>query len=158
MIVGIEFDQRDGGQWADIPHPVQFCQWTIAAAPGHPVFEAMLARIRAALPADVSAMAQWRPTSFEVMNATGPAAWTDVLFAQLQAAEPRLAALRDLSGRRGPRVYGDILVLDIDGFGVGQAHSGSTNDGTFPEGALVKHRFWGSWRASPGAQADDPLE
>jgi alpha 1,6-mannosyltransferase len=42
LVVGIEFDRRDGGPWADIPHWLQFCQWTIAAAPGHPVFKKMI--------------------------------------------------------------------------------------------------------------------
>jgi alpha 1,6-mannosyltransferase len=45
LIVGIEFDRRDGGAWADIPHWLQFCQWTIAAAPDHPVFKRMVARV-----------------------------------------------------------------------------------------------------------------
>lgn len=45
-IVGLEWDQLDGEPWpgfGDEPsymtHVVQFCQWTLAAAPGHPLFE-----------------------------------------------------------------------------------------------------------------------
>lgn len=152
LVVGVEFDQRDGGMWNEIPHALQFCQWTIAAAPGHPVFAAMAARAVASLRTladDVYGgvgLEALRPTSFEVMNSTGPAAWTDVLFEQLRRAEPGLTDLRDLSGMTEPRLYGDILVLNIDGFGVGQVHSGSTNDGTYPDTALVKHNFRGSWR------------
>lgn len=88
-----------------------------------------------------------RPTSFEVMNATGPAAWTDVLFEQLRRADPRLTDLRNLSAMAGPRIYGDIMVLNIDGFGVGQVHSGGINDGTYPQTAFVTHNFRGSWRS-----------
>lgn len=152
LVVGIEFDQRDGLPWADIPHALQFCQWTIAAAPGHPVFAAMVDRALSSLREladDVYGgvgLGELRPTSLEVMNATGPAAWTDVVFEQLRLVDPGLTNLRNLSGLTEPRLFGDILVLHIDGFGVGQMHSGSTNDGTYPEAALVKHSFRGSWR------------
>lgn len=150
LIVGIEFDQRDGGGWADISHWVQFCQWTIAAAPGHPVFRKMAARVLQSLdelsetyglPVD-----QLDVTSFAVMNSTGPAAWTDVVFEQLQEYDPALNTTQDLSFMTAPTLYGDILILPIDGFGMGQPHSDSTNDGTIPEAALVKHLFRGSWR------------
>ncbi|KAL2022456.1 hypothetical protein VTK56DRAFT_5285 [Thermocarpiscus australiensis] len=150
LIVGIEFDRRDGVAWVDIPHWLQFCQWTIAAAPGHPVFEKMAARVLRSikelsetygLPVD-----QLKPTSLEVMNSTGPAAWTDVVFEQLQENDPSLKDLKDLSFMSEPKLYGDVLVLPIDGFGMGQEHSHSTNDGSVPEAALVKHLFRGSWR------------
>lgn len=150
LIVGIEFDRRDGGLWADITHWVQFCQWTIAAAPGHPVFRKMVARVLQSvnelsetygLPAD-----KLQPTSYEVMNSTGPAAWTDVVFEQLQQHDPALNTTKDLAFLDAPKLYGDILVLPIDGFGMGQPHSHSTQDGTIPEVALVRHFFHGSWR------------
>ncbi len=150
VVVGIEFDRRDGNGWADIIHWVQFCQWTIAAAPGHSVFRKMVARILLALD-DLSAQHQvpfekLKPTSFEVMNSTGPAAWSEVVFKQLQEYDPSLTHPKNLSYMTEPRLYGDILVLTIDGFGMGQPHSNSTNDGTTPAAALVRHLFKGSWR------------
>jgi len=149
VVVGIEFDRRDGPGWADIIHWVQFCQWTIAAAPGHPVFRKMAARILQALD-DLSATHETsfdklKPTSFEVMNSTGPAAWSEVVFKQLQEFDPSLKEHKDLSFMTEPRLIGDILVLTIDGFGMGQPHSNSTKD-HIPEAALVKHLFKGSWR------------
>ena len=151
LIVGIEFDRRDDGPWADIPHDLQFCQWTIAAAPGHPVFPKMVARVLQSVK-ELSethgrVVDQLEPTSFEVMNSTGPAAWTDVVFEQLQEYDPTLNTTKDLSFMTAPKLYGDILVLPIDGFGMGQSHSHSTQDDeNTPEGALVKHLFRGSWR------------
>ncbi|KAL2131600.1 hypothetical protein VTI74DRAFT_4816 [Chaetomium olivicolor] len=152
VVVGIEFDRRDGGGWADINHWVQFCQWTIAAAPGHPVFRKMVDRILVSL--DDLARAHNVPSfadleklkSFEVMNSTGPAAWTDVVFSQLQEFNNSLTDTKDLSFMTEPRLIGDILILPIDGFGMGQVHSNSTHDGTIPEAALVKHLFKGAWR------------
>ncbi|KAH8882276.1 hypothetical protein GQ53DRAFT_624640, partial [Thozetella sp. PMI_491] len=150
LVVGIEFDRRDGGAWADIPHWLQFCQWTIAAAPGHPVFEKMVNRVVRSLK-DLSAqhkvpISDLKPGSFDVMNSTGPAAWTDVVFEQLQEYDPSLKDTKDLSFMTEPRLIGDILVLTIDGFGMGQSHSKSTNDGSIPAAALMKHNFHGSWR------------
>lgn len=153
LIVGIEFDRRDGGAWADIPHWLQFCQWTIAAAPGHPVFPKMVTRVLDSLD-ELSQthggvpVNQLRPSSFEVMNSTGPAAWTDVVFGQLQEYDPSLQSISNLSFMTEPKLYGDILVLSIDGFGMGQMHSHSTNDGSIPESALMRHLFRGSWRES----------
>lgn len=150
LVVGIEFDRRDGPGWTDIIHWVQFCQWTIAAAPGHPVFGKMVARILESL-RDLSAqhnvsLENLKPTSFEVMNSTGPAAWSEVVFKQLQEYDPSLTDFKDLSFMAEPTLYGDILVLTVNGFGMGQPHSQSKNDGTTPETALVKHLFRGTWR------------
>lgn len=39
-----------------------------------------------------------------------------------------------------PRLFGDILILQIGGFGTGQPHSGSLKDGK-AETALVEHTF-----------------
>lgn len=151
LVVGIEFDKRDGVNWADIPHDLQFCQWTIAAAPGHPVFTRMVDRVLDSLDEMTAAhnntpLAEIVPGSFEVMNSTGPAAWTDVVFETLQGYDPSLNETKDLSFMTSARVIGDVLVLPIDGFGMGQQHSASTNDGSVPPEALMKHLFWGSWR------------
>ncbi|KAK4103939.1 glycosyltransferase family 32 protein [Parathielavia hyrcaniae] len=152
VVVGFEFDKLDGPWWADINHWVQFCQWTIAAAPGHPLFRSMVDRIIASLD-DLSAhynvpVQDLKPKSFEVMNSTGPAAFTDVVFEQLRLRDPSLKDTADLSGLTEPKLFGDILVLPIDGFGMGQQHSNSTNDGSVPPTALVRHRFKGGWRGS----------
>ncbi|KAI1393058.1 family 32 glycosyltransferase [Hypoxylon trugodes] len=150
LIVGLEFDRLDGLQWADIPHDLQFCQWTIAAAPGHPVFTSManwaVNSINKLVKTYNGTLETLKPSSFEVMTSTGPAAWTDVVFQHLQQAEPELTALTNLSGMTEPRLYGDILVMPIDAFGMGQDHSHSTNDGSIPDAALLKHNFRGSWR------------
>jgi alpha 1,6-mannosyltransferase len=87
-----------------------------------------------------------KPSSFEVVSTTGPAAWTDAVFDLLKRHDPTLVSTKNLSYMAGAKLFGDILVLPVDGFGMGQPHSHSTNDGTVPEQALVKHLFSGSWR------------
>ncbi|KAI0021681.1 alpha-1,6-mannosyltransferase Och1 [Xylariomycetidae sp. FL0641] len=155
VIVGIEYDKLDSELgWVDIPHVLQFCQWTIAAAPGHPLFSAMVDRALASLRELASkydtTIGELQLTSFETMNSTGPAAWTDVVFRQLQLEDRNLLHLADLSGLPRPRLYGDILVMPIDSFGMGQPHSHSTNDGSIPDTALLQHNFRGSWRDNEG--------
>ena len=155
-VVGIEFDQLDGEPWpgfGDEPsymtHVVQFCQWTLAAAPGHPLFHGMVDEtvraVRKLSAAKESTVSQLRPTGYELVTTTGPAAWTDVVFRQLQKADPNLVSLQQLSNMTQPRLVGDVLVLTIDGFGMGQPHSQSTNDGSVPDAALLKHNFEHSW-------------
>ncbi|KAF6799608.1 alpha-mannosyltransferase och1 [Colletotrichum sojae] len=151
LIIGIEFDRRDGNGWFDILHWVQFCQWTIAAAPGHPVFGRMAGRILRSLD-ELSAkhgtpIKSVKPTSTEVMNSTGPAAWTDAVFSQLQEYDDTITDPKNLSYITEPKLVGDILILPIDGFGMGQPHSNSTR-GDPPEAALMKHLFHGSWRGN----------
>lgn len=92
------------------------------------------------------------------MNSTGPAAWTDAVFEQIQMVDPNITDLRNLSGMAEPRLYGDILVLPIDGFGMGQIHSNSTSDGTIPEAALIRHMFRGSWRTSEPSEEESEEE
>ncbi|KAK4035118.1 hypothetical protein C8A01DRAFT_48621 [Parachaetomium inaequale] len=159
VVVGIEFDRRDGPRWVDISHWVQFCQWTIAAAPGHPVFDKMVARILESLDGlakahGVSDFGELKKLgSFGVMNSTGPAAWTDVVFEQLQEFDSSLTDIKNLSYMEKPTLYGDMLVLPIDGFGMGQPHSQSTNDGSIPKDALVRHLFKGAWRGDKRRRA-----
>ncbi|KAI9150565.1 glycosyltransferase family 32 [Paramyrothecium foliicola] len=150
MVVGIEWDRQDAGPVDTIPYFVQFCQWTIAAAPGHPVFDKMIDRVLLGLDALTKKhnkpVNKIQPEYFDVLNTTGPPAWTSVVFQQLQEYDPSLKDTEDLSRMKEPRLIGDILVLAIDGFGMGQRHSGSTHDGSIPDQALISHRFRGSWK------------
>ncbi|KAF9872871.1 hypothetical protein CkaCkLH20_09734 [Colletotrichum karsti] len=148
LVVGVEFDRREGGVWPDKTHWVQFCQWTIAAAPGHPVFRRMAARAVAALEGLEAAqgvpLGEVRLMTVDVANVTGVAAWTETVFGMLREYDETLRDVRMLSGMTEPRLVGDVLVLPIDGFGMGQPHSGSSN-GRPPEAALMRHLFHGSW-------------
>lgn len=155
-VVGIEFDQLDGERppgFGDEPsymtHEVQFCQWTLAAVPGHPIYRTMvdetLRAVRRLAAAKETTVSNLRPSGYEVIITTGPAAWTDVVFRHLQKADPNLMSLWQFSNMTQPRLIGDVLVLTIDGFGMGQPHSHSTNDGSVPDAALLKHKFRHSW-------------
>lgn len=136
-------------------YELQFCQWTIVAvSPGHPVFRAMIRRALDMLARHrefwgVGSLGQVVFSEEEVLNITGPAAWTEVLLAHMQGVDPDgvPGGLAGLSGLTGPRLVGDVLVLPVDAFASGMDHSGSTREGDgVPEAALVRHLFRGSWR------------
>ncbi|KAH6653668.1 hypothetical protein BKA67DRAFT_519121 [Truncatella angustata] len=154
VVIGIEWDQLDGGTWAEIPHRLQFCQWTIAAAPGHPLFIKMayhtINNLESLAAKRMTTLNTLDLSGVEVMMSSGPASWTDVVLEQLKEMDLNVTGVADFSGMKptGPRLYGDILILTIDGCGMGQLHSNSTHDGTIPEAALLKHKFRGSWRSS----------
>lgn len=74
VIVGIEWDQLDGDRWpafdngpSDMTHEVQFCQWTLAGAAGHPLFKnaAMMSVER------IAALAAARQESITDLDPTG---------------------------------------------------------------------------------------
>lgn len=73
-IVGIEWDQMDGDPWpafdngpSDMTHEVQFCQWTLAGAAGHPLFK-MAARMSVER---IAALANARQESITDLDPTG---------------------------------------------------------------------------------------
>jgi mannosyltransferase OCH1-like enzyme len=83
-------------------------------------------------------------TDEDVLAITGPRGWTLTIYAALSAAAGSNITWHNLTGMREPRLFGDILVLPIDGFATGLRHSGSTLEGS-PD-AMVRHEFSGSWR------------
>ncbi|GAP86649.2 putative glycosyltransferase family 32 protein [Rosellinia necatrix] len=149
VVIGVEFDRPEGGAWADAPRGLRFCQWTIAAAPGHPLFAKMAYYTVAALEgiADERQTALGDPelSSLDVTTASSPASWTDVVLEELRLMDSNVTDATYFSGPRSiePSLVGDILVLPIDGFGMGQPHSNSTNDGSIPNTALLRHKFRG---------------
>lgn len=149
VIIGMEFDSRGGESWPQVHHDLQFCQWTIAAAPGHSLFTNVITRALTFLE-DLTDdrgidFADLRPSTNDVLTTTGPAMWTDAVLQQLRAIDPSIQSLHEFSGMKEDRLIGDILVLSIDGFGMGQRHSGSTR-GSTPAAARMKHKFRGTWK------------
>lgn len=150
LVAGIEFDRLGGGAWAGMPHYVQFGQWTFAGAPGHPVFRKLIDRavqgVEDLAKAHGVTIQELRPNKHtDVVNTTGPIAFTDVILEEITKADPDTTDMEQLSPMNENVVIGDMLLLPIDAFGMGQQHSGSTHDGSVPKNALVEHLFWGHW-------------
>ncbi|CAF9910111.1 MAG: hypothetical protein HETSPECPRED_009614 [Heterodermia speciosa] len=148
-IVGIEYDQRDDEPYVGMSGTrMQFCQWTMAASKGHPLMSKvansvveslhMLARRHGKSIRDLE------PSDDEVVEVTGPVIWTRAVMESLSEATGTSMSYVNMTGLKEPTLFGDILVLPIDGFGAGQPHSGSTREGDAD--AYARHLFKGSWK------------
>ncbi|CAK7222604.1 hypothetical protein SCUCBS95973_004899 [Sporothrix curviconia] len=154
LIVGLEADSSPAV--TGTTYEVQFCQWTLSSAADHPTMWTMLDRILAKVRTiDGSGLlgGTKKLTDKDVLAITGPAAWTEVVFEHLdQVAGTGVGAPRitweTLTGMKEPKLYGDTLVLPIDGFATGVPHSHASQAKS--EQTLVKHQFQGKWRDDKG--------
>ena len=152
LIVGIEYDQLEGQPSHGFTKRISLCQWTIAASKSHPVIRGIVEAVvetiqRTALSQNVTA-ADLQIHDQDVGDITGPGIWTEHILSAIKVhfeGEHGVPMTHGtISGLQEPKLFGDILVLPIDAFGTGQAHSGS---GEHPEKALVRHQWAMAWRA-----------
>ncbi|KAI9770377.1 MAG: membrane-bound alpha-1,6- mannosyltransferase Initiation-specific [Candelina submexicana] len=150
LVIGIEADpdRPDWQKWYS--RRIQFCQWTIQAKAGHPVLRDLVASItKETLKRKKAGTLDANHKS--VVEFTGPAVWTDKVFAFFNNAD-----YFDMSTSRGnitwenftgikqPKRVGDVIVLPITSFspGVQQMGAGEDDDPM----AFVKHEFEGTWK------------
>ncbi|CAN6674525.1 putative glycosyltransferase Hoc1p [Trichomonascus vanleenenianus] len=152
LIVGIEADP-DRPDWKDwYARRIQFCQWTIQAKPGHPVLREIVARITdKTLKRKSEGNLQLPGTKdrgSQIMDWTGPGAWTDSVFAYLnddvKSGLHTPVTFKSFTGIQEPKLMSDVLVLPITSFSPGVGTMGSQPE-THPM-AFVKHLFSGSWK------------
>ena len=147
LVVGIEADpdREDWAKWYS--RRVQFCQWTIQAKPGHPVLVDVVANItEETLHRKKAGTLGVKGSS--VVEFTGPARWTDRIFAYLnndRYFEPQSGlgniTWANFTGIKDVKQVGDVVILPITSFspGVGQMNAGEIDDPM----AFVKHDFQG---------------
>ncbi|PYI17585.1 putative alpha-1,6-mannosyltransferase subunit, partial [Aspergillus violaceofuscus CBS 115571] len=137
-IIGLEGDASTRG----LPRSPQFVQWTMVAAPGHPIFGAVLGKIVERTEEYLQRLGEVDGGNDgveppDVMQWTGPSVWTDAVLEYFEAAEGMLQTLRDL--QETVRIK-DVVVLPKRGFAItqGEDHRSSA--------VLVKHYFSGTWK------------
>ncbi|KIH86585.1 initiation-specific alpha-mannosyltransferase [Sporothrix brasiliensis 5110] len=151
LIVGLESDSSPPVE--DTTYEVQFCQWTLASAPNHPTLWTMLDRILAKGAKLKGGFLAGKLSDKDVLAITGPAAWTEVVYEHLNhvagtgVGQPRIT-WETLHGIREPQLFGDTLVLPIDGFATGVPHSHASRSRS--KQTLVEHHFQGHWRDDRG--------
>ena len=89
-------------------------------------------------------IASLQPDDDEVVQLSGPVIWTRAVLQTLSEATGTEMSYLNFTGMTKPRVFGDVLILPINGFGTGQLHSGSVRMGA--EDALILHGWKGSWK------------
>ena len=148
LVIGIEADpdRPDWKEWYS--RRIQFCQWTIQAKAGHPVLRKIVAKITRDTLARKKAGTLKNFDHDKVVDFTGPAIWTDIIFDHFNdpkyyAIEPGMQDItwEDFTGMTGPKKVGDVVVLPITSFSPGQMTMGSL-DIDSPM-AFVKHDFEG---------------
>lgn len=150
LVIGIEADP-DRPDWKDwYSRRIQFCQWTMQSKPGHPVLREVVSRITAETLRRKSGNMLVQTKDKNVIEFTGPAVWTDVIFEYFNDAR-----FFDMSNSKGPidwrnftgmestKKVGDVIVLPITGFspGVGQMGAKDIDDPM----AFVRHGFEGEF-------------
>ncbi|KAB8627269.1 hypothetical protein FH972_026102 [Carpinus fangiana] len=143
-VVGIEYDDDTYKMFV---RRIEFCQWTLMAKPGHPIIKAVVQRVMDHLEYIArikhTTLDQITLNKAEVLEATGPGAYSDAVLQVLRDQVGEYLEFESFSGMKEPTLYGDVLVLPINGFGFGQKHSHS-GDPSYGR-ALARHHFGRSW-------------
>lgn len=151
LVIGIEADP-DRDDWAAwYSRRIQFCQWTIRSKPGHPGLQEAIVRITEET-LKLKASNKLFAETESIVEWTGPAMWTDAIYAYMNRAlddssdgrEHHNISWNDFTGIKAAKRVGDVVVLPITGFSPGQGHMGS-EDFDHPT-ACVKHDFEGTWK------------
>ncbi|KAH8658187.1 hypothetical protein BX600DRAFT_439358 [Xylariales sp. PMI_506] len=146
LVVGIEADASP--PVSGTVYEVQFCQWALAGEPGHPALWGMvdhiLDKIRKRQLANPQGDRSF--TDDEVLEITGPAGWTEIVYEHISNSTGESITWHNLTGMREPRLFGDTLVLPINGFATGVPHSNASRITTHD--TMVRHEFHGAWRNS----------
>ncbi|KAK0616152.1 nucleotide-diphospho-sugar transferase [Immersiella caudata] len=157
LLIAVEYDETVEAHPDDFTYPVQFCQWTIAAAPRHPVFAKMIDRVLTGLN-DVArvqgtTLDKVNISDYNVLNTTGPVAWTEVVFSLLQETSPNpsessIKTFADVMGIKEDRYHGDVVIMPsetfrgdyLDDWGISLRQRRKS---------LVRHFFKGAWKNTP---------
>ena len=152
-VVGVEYDQLDKEPYYGMEGSrIQFCQWTMAASRGHPIMKNIVRKVVTALNEAVernnTSVADFQPADdSEVVQISGPVIWTQAVLESMSEATGTNMSYLNITGMNEPRLFGDVLILPIDGFGAGQPHSNSTRDDNIgPGDVFVRHQWKGSWK------------
>ncbi|TLD32184.1 glycosyltransferase family 32 protein [Venturia nashicola] len=150
MVIGIEADP-DRPDWAEwYSRRIQFCQWTIQAKPGHPILRDIVARITEET-LKRKAEGKLSKTYKNIVDETGPALWTDLIFKFFNDPEyfdmstsKGNITWEHFTGMKTAKKVGDVVVLPITSFSPGVRTMGAGEDDD--PMAFVKHRFEGTWK------------
>lgn len=152
LVIALEYDGTHDRHTDQTTHEVQFCQWTISAAPDHPLVTKMIDRslrsLQAVARAQGTDLAGAVFTDGDVLNTTGPVAWSEAVLEVLRERDPSVTSYSNFTGIREPRYFGDIVVLPLESFrGTWVDETGPWLSWRLGRRALVRHYYKGMWRA-----------
>lgn len=146
VVIGLEYDRGNDDELIEgAKFDVQFCQWSLASAPDHPLLWHVVNTVSKSIyqlaQRQHLTIAEIEPNMEDVFGTTGPVVFTKLVFDFLSKQSGRTITATDLTGLSEPTLFGDILVYPIDGF---NGYVGHSNAGHHPEYRLVEHGFAGS--------------
>ncbi|RMY76234.1 hypothetical protein D0864_09193 [Hortaea werneckii] len=142
LVLGVEYDSQGEEIRKDFNLPVQLCQWTIMAAPGHQVLQTVVETVVSKLSADQVNLESIPSHDLQyVLETTGPRMFTVAVLESLTSQLGRTVTYEEISNLTAPKLIGDTLILPISAFGSGQDHSGSKPWGNDEQ--LMSHHYFG---------------
>ncbi|KAF3186895.1 membrane-bound alpha-1,6- mannosyltransferase Initiation-specific [Orbilia oligospora] len=131
----------------NLVYAVQFLQWTVMAAPGHPVINRTIEQLVASVINDTredDGSVQWEIGDLwyepmAILNVSGPGLWTRTVKHYINEQEGRIVADAEYAAMWDIEIFGDLLLLP-------QAKWAPTNSGQQDEVAFLRHFWRGSWR------------
>ncbi|KAI8807970.1 nucleotide-diphospho-sugar transferase [Cladochytrium replicatum] len=142
-IIGVEVDALDVEDWARYwARAFQWCQWSIAAGPRHPILVGTIHKIISKV--YLEGTDGWKKDLIGfVMELTGPGLWTDNVNAFLASKGEdwhQFSLMKEHTYVKSA----EVLLLTITGFSPGMGRQGS-KDPSDPQ-AQVAHWFKGRWK------------
>ncbi|KAK6351244.1 membrane-bound alpha-1,6- mannosyltransferase Initiation-specific [Orbilia javanica] len=131
----------------NLVYAVQFLQWTVMAAPGHPVINRTIEALVAAVINDTreaDGSVQWEIGDLwyepmAILNVSGPGLWTRTVKQYINEQERREVADSEYGAMWDIEIFGDLLLLP-------QSRWAPTNSEQQSEIAFLRHFWRGSWR------------
>lgn len=117
--------------------------------PNHPIFTRAIQRVISNLEflarrQRVQSLSDLKLDKLDVLEATGPGMISDVVLEVISDQLPNdNITWQTFHGQKEPRLFGDILILPINGFAGAQKHS-HAGDPEYGQ-MLVRHHFGRSW-------------
>ncbi|KAG9248372.1 putative initiation-specific alpha-1,6-mannosyltransferase [Calycina marina] len=147
LVISIEIDEPSWSNHTILgPKSQSFCQWTFMSQPRLPVMLRLIDHVIHWIE-DMTKKQQVPIGNLtlnfdEVLTGTGPSAFTNVMFAEMEAQTGSIPPWSYFHNMTDPKLVGNILVLQVDSFAAGQGHSNSGNHDS-PR-ALVRHHYHAS--------------
>jgi alpha 1,6-mannosyltransferase len=136
-VIGVELDASDVSiDWFSVR--LQLCQWTIVAAPGHPLINYVVDYI-------TRKYNNLPKIPEKVHTVTGPTIWTEAIlkyFSSFYGYKYPISSFRYL--KEPVLVAGDVLVLPVTAFS--PDNTGMGGRGPTDAKSFVQHLFQGSWK------------
>ncbi|KAF2222815.1 hypothetical protein BDZ85DRAFT_281863 [Elsinoe ampelina] len=141
MVVGVGYDGRDGEGEGEEGRgwPVEFATWTVGSRGGHAVMEGVRERVVGRVREGLEAVGREGGGEGEelVREVVGSKIFTEAVKEGIEKILGREVDWKEFSMLERPKIFGDVLVLPIDAFATGVAHSGARPEGN--EMQLVRY-------------------